>query len=199
MKNDYSQNKMTESVILDRNGNEINSAEGYSKVKYEYRTDGQLSVNCFYNTEGTKLERGSGYLHDYLQNLRNKNVTIFMAIKDEGTAGLTATLNQDLKDLGIKTNLRGKERCSYYAVITPGNVVEEISIDTISGNKSIPMQYLIYSSNYNKDNYSKIIVNGEEYSKNVRGLNMAVYDNDSNEIVESFGVDTCTRDMIVTK
>ncbi len=199
MKNDYSQNKMTESVILDRNGNEINSAEGYSKVKYEYRTDGQLSVNRFYNTEGTKLERGSGYLHDYLQNLKNKNVTVFMAIKDEGTAGLTATLNQDLKDLGIKTNLRGKDHCSYYAVIAQDNITEGISNSTISHKDSSPIQYEIYSSNWYKENYSSIIINGSEYSKNVRGLNITIYDNDNNEVVDTFGIDTYTSDMVVTK
>ena len=199
MKSDYSQNKMTESVILDRNGNEINSAEGYSKVKYEYRTDGQLSVNRLYNTDGTKLDRGSGHLHDYLQNLRNKNVTIFMAIKDEGTVGLTATLNQDLKELGIKTNLRGKDHCSYYAVMSSDNVLEEISNSTISHKGTSPIQYEIYSSNWYKENYSSIIINGSEYSKNVRGLNITIYDNDSNEVVDAFGIDTCTSDMVVTK
>ena len=48
------------------------------------------------------------------------------------------------------------------------------------------------SKGYNAGNQSSIVINGQEYSKNLRGMNVVVYDKKKNEVICSSVFDTWT-------
>ena len=180
----------------------INKEGGYAEADYEYLADGQLSLTSYYDASGTKLKMGSSYMHEYLNSLKEKDVTVFISIKDEGTAGLTKPLLDDLASLGVKENLERKSRYSYYAVIdiSSGNVVEELDKKLISHSGKIgDADYNIISAGFDTGNQSSIVIDGAEYSKNVRGMNIVIYDNQKGEVVESLAFDTYTNEMKVIR
>lgn len=140
--------------------------------------------------------------------------TIFIAIADEGTNALTEESMERLRALGVETELIGAYRNSYYAVITPDGVVEEIS-DTsmISCKGSLPdgKSYKVASTSYTArvvnsvyslESTCSIIINGREYAAGTRGLNFVVYDNARQRVVDSSVYDTyggiATGDITVT-
>ena len=185
---------------LDVDGNLIDTSDGYAEIKYEYLPDGQLSLISYCDKEGNELDMGSSYFHRYLQSLKGKDITIFISIKNEGTYGLTDTLIDDFTSIGLNTNLKGKKWCSYYAVIDGESVIEDIGREALSHSGKVgECEYIISSAAYKVGNQSSIIINGNEYSKNVRGINIVVYDNQKNKIQDSLGIDTYTSVMWVTR
>ena len=61
------------------------------------------------------------------------------------------------------------------------------------------ISYTISSAGYQVGNTSSIIVNGVEYSKNMRGLNIVVYDNQLKQVTDSVAFDTFVQEMTVTR
>lgn len=189
---------LLEQRYFDTKGNPVNNGMGYTCVRHEY-IGGKRSLTWYENTEGHILEAGSYYLHQYLQSLKGTGKTIFIAVKDEGTDALTETIMEDLRTLGIHTNLIGKHRNSFYAVISPEGVIEEIGAEKAISHTGVinSVEYTIRSAGYNVGNYSSIMLNGTEYSRNVRGLNIVVVEN--GEVVDSVGFDTFSQEMAVTR
>lgn len=173
---------------------------GYHKQTNEYTADGKLSLTWFYDDHSNRLNCGSSYFHEFLQSLSRKDHIIFISVKDEGTGALTVTLLQDLQELGIKTDLNGKYRNSYYALITPEDTKEEISPDreVQSEGEACGVRYSIASAGYLIGNRSSIEIDGTEYSRNVRGMNIVIYDLKENKVTDSISFDTCASDMRVT-
>ena len=126
---------------------------------------------------------------------------IFIAIKDDGTYSLTKTLQEDLFSLGIKTDLRGKYRNSFYAVITPEEVIEDLSGTEAIGTEGqvADLTYEVKSAGFSIVNFSYIKINGQEYAKNQRGLNFVIYDLSTKEVAERITFDTCWEEMRVTR
>lgn len=181
----------------DTDGKPVSSKAGYASLVNQYDKDGQLFLTWFYAEDGRKLESGSGFMHEYLQNLSNySRAAIFISIKDEGTYSLTPALMEDFKALGIQADLIGKFRYSYYAVIGPERVTEELSEEMLIHEGAIEgTSYTISSAGFDAGNLSSIVINGTEYSKNVRGMNMVVWDLDEQRLIDSIGFDTYDRQM----
>lgn len=198
----YRDNKLIEEKYLNVNDEPAAiGTNGYVRYENEYRDDGQLSLTSFYNAEEELLPCGSRYFHEYLSNLDRQDKSIFISIKDEGTASLTDTILEDLKILGIQTDLKGKTRYSYYAVISPIGTKEDISADSeVSCKGEVDgIAFSISSAGYAAGNSSSILINGIEYSKNVRGLNFVIYDLKDKQVAESVTFDTYAFEMSVTR
>lgn len=194
-------NQVVTERFFDENGAPAIVGSGYSQITYEYNGFNQLMLVYFLDLEGNPIKAGGAYFHEYLSTLMGKGYTVFISIKDEGTNSLTVTLLDDLKALGLKTNLSGRYRNSYYAVITPDGVWEEISDKrevSMSGTAG-SAAFEIASAGYLVGNRSSIVIDGVEYSKNVRGMNIVVYDADAGQVVDSIAFDTCDKAMKVTE
>ena len=56
---------------------------------------------------------------------------------------------------------------------------------------------MIVSAGALAGNNSSILIDGVEYSKNLRGLNIVVFSNDKESVIDSFNVDTFKENMPV--
>ena len=197
---EYDGNMLAGESYYDINSNPINSGKsGYATLRNEYETDGSLSLTYFYDVDGNYVECGSSYLHQYLQFLLDKtNKIVFMSVNDDAAGSLTGTIVEDMKALGLKTDLRGQYRNSYYAVITDDDVLEELSEEPIDHDGIIDaLEYYISSAGNKAGKNSSIVINGVDYSKNVRGINIVVIEEGS--VSESIAFDTCIPEMTVTR
>lgn len=151
-------------------------------------TNGQLKLSYAFQETGSLKD--IYVFEDYLEALKNCDYDVFISINDEGTRYMTDKRQILLSDLGVKTDLRGKNRMSYLAVIENGSVTaEECSEDTIEYSGTLTdtgVLYSVKSGGYKASSMiSSIMINGKEYSLNRRGLNFVVYDPFSNEVVDS--------------
>ena len=199
LQRDYSGKRLIQEQYLDEDGKLMNVG-GYAEVRYDYTPKGQLSLVNYYDANGTELEQGSAYMHEYLQSLKDRDISIIISIKDEGTKELTETLLNDLSSLGLKESLKGKSRYSYYAVIDGDMVTEELGQKCLTHvGKLGDEDYTVISAGYSYGNQSSIVIEGVEYSQNVRGINIVVYDNRIGKVVDTVAFDTHTKEMWVTR
>ena len=168
-------------------------------MQYEYTGDNQLSLVYYYDVFGDRLLAGSSYLHEYLNGLKEETgLTVFVSAKDEATNALTETIIEDLWNLGLQTDLIGKRRYSYIAVVSDSEVFELLDENKAEHSGVVNgMPFYIESAGYDSGNTSSIIVDDIELSTNVRGLNFVVFKN--GEFYESVGFDTHSQEMKVTK
>ena len=194
------QGRKKEELYYDTEGNPSSIGVGYAKCLYVYTEDGQLSLIYYYDSEGNQLEAGSGYLHEYLQSLKGRDISVFMAVKDEASKQITVTIYEDMKDLGIQTDLRGQLQKSFYAVITPEKTAEELSEDAVFCDGILyDMPYSVKSAGHLAGGDCSISINGEEYAKNVRGLNIVIFDNERKKVMDAVTFNTSAQDVKVTR
>lgn len=193
LKTEYKGTKMTRKSYFDELGNLTDVESGYAIVEFEYDSLGKLIYDRYYNKDGETVEEGKYYLHIYLQDLLQRNCVILIAVNDDAAGSLSGLLIDDLKKLGIKTDLQGKYRCSYYAVITPDEINEDISANAnvhYSGEIE-GVGFSISSYGYGSGvGYCSIVINGEERSQNKRGLNFVVMED--GVVTDSVCFDTCS-------
>ena len=196
-----SNENLTEEWYLDTKGDPVLHSGGYAKIQYEYNDNRELLLTSYLDLDGNPIQAGSRYFHEFLQTLLGKDVTVFISVKDEATNALTAPIIQDLKNLGIKTDLRGHTHCSFYAVVSGSQVLEEIdSRKALTHEGSIAnIPYKITSAGFLVGNNSSVIIGGTEYSKNQRGMNIVVFDNVSMQVTDSVTFDTWVQEMTVTR
>lgn len=193
LKNEYNGSKIIRKSYFDEKQNLTDVESGYAVVEFEYDVLGKLVYDRYYNKDGKVVEEGKYYLHQYLQGLIQSNCVILIAVNDDAAGSLSRLLINDLKKLGIRTDLQGKYRYSYCAVITPDGVHEDISSNTnvSCGGEIDGVTYNV--SSYGSGSgvgYCSIVIDGEECSQNKRGLNFVVLENGT--ITDSVCFDTCS-------
>ena len=181
---------------VDVNDNPVNIDVGYSKCTYEYREDGALSLTFFYDSDGNKLEMGSGYFHEYLQSIKDSDA-IIISIMDEGTVSLTETILEDLAQIGVKSDLHGKYRWSFYTILTDEEPVELLDSSYLEYHGDVcGMECTVVSAGLEAGNVSSIVLNGAEYSKSVRGMNIVTI---KDGVISPVAFDTYDFRMMVTR
>ena len=122
-----------------------------------------------------------------------KDYSFIISIKDDAFSGWNEDLTASLKELGLEGGFTYRE--SYIAVVENGEIKnEQVGHD--------PLEYSdgtisVTSAGMEAGNYSSILVNGNEYSKQGRGLNIVVLKD--GEVIDSVNFDTwswlypCTR------
>ena len=99
--------------------------------------------------------------------------------------------------IGLNTNLYDNYRCSYAAVIEDGTLIYENSgdklllyHDEIYDNRGISHKLELISAGMGQGNYCNIKIDDVEYACGVKGLNIVVYDKDTNTVDKSVAIDT---------
>lgn len=148
-----------------------------------------------------KLSPDGLSISDYLNNIKNNQIVI-LSVMDEGASALDPEFYKAINKLGLKADLKGKVRWSYIGItgkvdgITPFEVLknEKISINYKTGDKlgefQLPFDLFVESAGYSSGNTSSIIINGKEYSKKQRGINIVVYDIEQGKVIDSINFDT---------
>lgn len=161
----------------------------------ESRTDSQWEGTKGYYAGVEKDYTLSGVtdMGDYLEMIRDERYCVMLAIKDEGTSGLREDLREGMKNLGLDADFDGKYRCSYYGIVEDGKTKEGLGYErldetgTIRGGRNI---YEITSAGYESGNMCSIRIDGTEYAKNMRGINIVVYNSVTKTVVDSVCFDT---------
>lgn len=134
-------------------------------------------------------------IYDYLDAIDNDRYTVFMSVKDDSSYSMNETIVNAMSKLGLRTDLRGRFRESYYAVIEEGNVLYEQCADGpleyVGSIRKGRTMFKIISEGSAVGNSSSICIEGRELSVNSRGLNIVVIDNESCSVIDSVCFDTC--------
>lgn len=137
---------------------------------------------------------------DYIVSSVYEGSSVFITVKDAAAKSFTASQREKVKALGLIKLSEISSSDSYIGVIENGKVVyEEIKAasDTennkpleYSGSTSDRTEYALVSGGHEHGNTSSCKIDGEEQSKNYRGLNITVYDNSYHTVIDSARFDT---------
>lgn len=149
---------------------------------------------------------GLTLLHDdfpaYLDLLRTderfRDKAVFLAVKDEGTEKLSEADVEAMESLGLTKagEIAGQPRISYVARIEPNDVREEAGYRelTMSGLlEDGKTPYEILSGGHDYGNHVSIMINGEEYAPDHRGMNLVVYDSAEEKVIDRVRFDIRSR------
>lgn len=136
----------------------------------------------------------------YLEKLNVlENVTVFFSASDDMMLNLQQESRQALNAFGLQTNFDTLSYSdSFLAVKENDNVVYEASSNQrlqYSGQLQNGSPYTITSCGWRLGMESQIIVNGANHSRNTRGINIVVYDNQANLVLDSVTFDTYALDQ----
>ena len=196
---EYDEKRLICEYYIDGDGMLIDSPQkGYAKKINLYSEDGILNLSYFYNSEGKVLKLGSGNFHDFLNGINAKHTSIIISVRDEGFRGLTPLLAEDLKSFGLTADLINNPWCSYCAVVQSSGVTEELSKKEISITGIVDgLSYNIISACYGAGDKSSIMLDGREWSLNMRGMNIVLVED--GKVVESVSFDTDDDSIAETK
>lgn len=128
--------------------------------------------------------------HEYIDRLkeRKENCTIIIAGADDYVSGMTETDYDLLRELGLNLIERGEFRDSYVGVISGGEVLyEAVSDYEITYQAQLPGAELEISSKngWMTDPRSSIKVNQHEYAISHIGLDIVIYDHETQKVIDS--------------
>lgn len=134
-------------------------------------------------------------LFQYLTNLsKERTLMVIIAVKDTPGLSITKDLSNALQSIGLSTDLYKKHGHSFVAIVQDKtSIFEKISISDEDTACSICVNshsINLYSGVYQKSNYSSILIDGNEYSMNLRGLNIVLFDPLEDQIIDSVNFDT---------
>lgn len=135
-------------------------------------------------------------INEYLEQLNSvkDKFTIFISVKDTPGIAFQENLVPIMKRLGLNVSLCDQHWHPYIAVIDCGKVLyeklgeiqEKLSCELMIGEIKTELS----SAGYKHTNLSQIIIDGTDYSKNMRGLNFVVYDKTNHLVCDSVCFDT---------
>lgn len=137
-------------------------------------------------------------LDEYLTALTDdmERYTIFITSQDDAASSLGESSKQLLRNLGLMADWTDAYRNSYCGIVSAGEVLlEAMSEDALSFTGSFldgSRTYSIGSGGYNSGISCTVTLNGDgsELTRQSRGLNIVVYDNENHKVVDSVCFDT---------
>ena len=137
----------------------------------------------------------------YLDELiANPQYVVFITVRDDGSHSLNTEICDRLERLGIREDLRGHYRFSYYAVIEPDSVIEEMAETELSrtGTLSNGAEYSLISqgglsgAGGGAGRYltCSVKIDGVDYAIKRIGHNFVVYDPENRCVVDSVEFNT---------
>lgn len=130
---------------------------------------------------------------DYLGMLEEENYEVFISASEDFWTCLREEDIQVLQEAGFQTDFSNAQRYAFLGIISGGNVgYEALSNRRISYKYQVEngAQAELVSSGLNTKAASSIMIDGIEYSMNLRGLNIVVYDKESKLVIDSVNFDT---------
>ena len=161
-------------------------ANGPDDVSYQLASDSGKMVLC----ERTDL---SSCLDELL---KLEGHSIFMAAAGDVSGLMTEEVVQKLQALGIQSDLSQIASQSFYAVITPEGVAEQMSPDSLylRADMANGSHYTIVSNGaQSQQEGCHIYIGSKDYAPNTAGLNIVVYDPASAQVVDvsAYGDASC--------
>lgn len=142
-------------------------------------------------------------LSTYLDLLNDPGYTVFISAKEDAGAGMPEESRQALSELGLRENWNDAYQCGYLAVIDKQSIVyEKLSRQKQEYSGSFRdglVRIAAASAGYNAGNVSSIRIDGTEYSRNRRGLNIVVYNNERHCVIDSVNFDTSDVNMVCSR
>lgn len=178
--------------------NQLRNANQYDYViimEHDNAVDSWLAETSI-PFEGNDCFRTKDYqyisLQEYLQTLNKEQSIIFISVKDEASRAFTKDMAESFKNVGLKEDLTDQFRYSYGAVIDGNTIVyEQLGEEQIeTSGECDGVKYSLISAGLRSGNQSSILLNGQEYSQNMRGINIVVYDKGKQEVIDSVCFDT---------
>ena len=128
----------------------------------------------------------------YLAQIKDDNHIIIISAKDEASTAFTEGMAAAFRDLGLSESPQDKYRHSYIAIIDGDDVVfEDISPDLIEHAQGVGDVLIeVESAGFDAGDTSAILIDAVEYSPNMRGLNIVVYDKAAGAVVDAVNFDT---------
>ncbi len=122
----------------------------------------------------------------------DENKILLIAAKDEASKNLKTNDIQAMHSIGLQIDLPNHYRWSYLAVLNGDDVIyENMADEQITFTDNIDnIQVSMLSAGYEKGNLASIVINGEEFALNERGLNIVVYDKIGDNVMDSICIDT---------
>ena len=166
--------------------------------RYEYLN---TSANEYTHWKYVQLLRKITDLAQYLETITSGEnsaaYTAMLSIRDEGTQKLGDAVKAMLIACGFKVDLTDQNQISYIAILESGQVIhEQLGKDkkealSYAGTTADGTVYFVESAGYGAGNRSvTTIAGGSNQSKNQRGINILVYDNETHRVVDSVNWDT---------
>lgn len=134
--------------------------------------------------------------YDYVSALEaaKDRYTIIISSVNDASSVLDAGVFDKLNALGLSVEWTNGYRNNYVAVVERGTIVyenhEHDKIDISGTFDDEKMTYTIKSGGCDEGRYSSIVLNGQEYSENVSGINFVVYSNETHRILDAVFFDT---------
>ena len=172
-------------------------------------TDAQLTAVVTGNSgRGYHVATMTGNLYlkrteicEYLDALAEfPEYTVLIALRDDGSHSLNDEICRRLWNLGLKEDLRGHYRWSYYAVVEPGRVIEKMGEEELSytGVLADGTEYSLISQGGRSGAGGgagryltcSIKIGGTEYAIQRIGLNFVVYDTEHSRVADSVEFNT---------
>lgn len=136
-------------------------------------------------------------LSDYIKSIDRSKYLIFIAAKDDASAGLTEDVIKSLRELGLKFDMEGAYRNAYVAIVGDAPMYEEKNEQYAVCNAGLEgVEISMLSAGYTGGNTASIKFDGKEYSKNQRGLNIVIYNKELHHVTDSVYVDLYENDII---
>ena len=180
-------------AFLQENYDFSDKRKNTSYVRYEEQKELFQSQKDFIYSKQSLLSAVT--FHKYLKELKNidynKNV-LFITVYGDAISKLTLKEYESLKELGLKTNLLGKNGGSYAAVISENHIQEEFAfLNTVVFENNIDMlEYEIKSGGSKSGERSSIIINEKEYFPGGKGFNFVLYNTEFETVISSCFFDT---------
>ncbi len=158
-------------------------------------TDAYIEVTCqdkkgmnhtYFDWEGD-FNLLKGDFADYMSYVSSLDDTIIlMSVKDDIWLSQEEEDIETLEKYGIEKFADIGEHEAYYAVITPGGVVEAHGSEELSYTGEYNgTSFTVSGAGWDSGYYSSIVVDGEEYSRGECGINIVVYDTNAKKVVDN--------------
>lgn len=137
-------------------------------------------------------------MHEYLDVIAGTDYTIFVAVADEGMCSLDDDLRTKLRNLGFDADFENGKYMSFYGVNDRSSVVFELENHVLEkeGKLKNGKYWKVYSASFaNGDAEGKVCqavieIGGVDYSRNGRGMNFVIYNEERDEVVDTVSFDS---------
>ncbi len=129
---------------------------------------------------------------EYLRAIYDDHYAVFFTVRNSLEYSVTDAAKEDFRLLGLKRNFDENPTWSYYAVIIPNEgIIEEVAEEGLKHLGSLNQKHTFYTiqsaGNYemkNRTTTGSVLIDGVEYSINVDGLNIIVYDTVTKHVID---------------
>ncbi len=137
------------------------------------------------------------HLSDYISSIDRSKYLILMAVKDDASNALTEDIIKDMNALGLNFYTQDAYRNAYAAIIGNKPIFEQKNDSAIAYDTELEgVEISIQSAGYTEGDNASILLNGKEYAKNQRGLNIVVYNKELHHVTDSVYVDLYENDIV---